>query len=175
MNKSISAAAFGIALLPVIAFVLLSSLSTFSIAHAQAVCPGGCQTGYSCITDPNINNGAPTCKQNPSDPQEIAVTAPSTAAPATTPSTSGTFATIVQTIISIFDNYVIPLLYAFAFIFFVAGLVRYFFIGQGEEAQEKGKQMAIYGLIGLVVLFGVWGIVNVVLSTITSVAGISGS
>jgi hypothetical protein len=157
---------------PGLLFATILFASPFSLVKAQsAVCSPQCQSGYTCVTDVNLYNGEPTCKQD-DVVQEITVTAP---AKTTTTSSSGTFATIVQNIENIVNSYVIPLLYAFAFLFFVAGLVRYFFIGQGEEAQKKGKQMAIYGLIGLVVLFGVWGIVNVVLNTVTSIAGVGTS
>jgi hypothetical protein len=160
-------------LTPGFLFATVLFASPFSIVKAQsAVCSPACQSGYTCVTDVNLFNGEPTCKQNDAPVQEITVTAPSKT---TTTTSSGTFATIVQNIENIVNSYVLPLLYAFAFLFFVAGLARYFFVGQGEEAQKKGKQMAIYGLIGLVVLFGVWGIVNVVLSTVTSVAGVGTS
>jgi hypothetical protein len=81
-------------------------------------------------------------------------------------------ADIVKKIVGIVDTSVIPLLYALAFVYLLIGLVRYFFIeGSGEEGREKGKQMLLYGLIGIVVIFAVWGIVNLFLATLTSVGG----
>ncbi len=66
-------------------------------------------------------------------------------------------------IVPFIDNGVIPLLYALGFIFFLIGMVRFFF-SASEEAREKGKQHAFWGLIGLVVLFGIWGFVKLFLS-----------
>lgn len=76
-----------------------------------------------------------------------------------------TFKTLVEgTIVPIFDQGIIPLLYAIAFIAFLIGIVRYFFFG-GEEAREKGKQLIVWGLVGFFVIFSVWGIVRLLLST----------
>lgn len=76
-----------------------------------------------------------------------------------------TFKTLVySTIVPIFDEAIIPLLYAIAFIMFLIGIVRYFFFG-GEEAREKGKQFILWGLVGFFVIFSVWGIVKLLLST----------
>jgi heme/copper-type cytochrome/quinol oxidase subunit 4 len=89
---------------------------------------------------------------------------------ASTPTGIG-FAGIVTNIINFFNNSVIPLIYALAFVFFLIGIVRYFFIEGGEEGQTKGKQFVLYGLIGLVVLFSVWGILNIMLATLNSLGG----
>jgi heme/copper-type cytochrome/quinol oxidase subunit 4 len=79
---------------------------------------------------------------------------------------------IVAKIVAIVNGGLIPLLYALAFVYLLIGLVRYFFIeGGNEESREKGKQMLIYGMIGIVVIFSVWGLVNLFLSTLNSVAG----
>jgi heme/copper-type cytochrome/quinol oxidase subunit 4 len=84
-----------------------------------------------------------------------------------------TYATSVGVIVTLINSYVIPLLFALAFLFIVFNLVRYFFLeGQSEEGREKGKQAALYGLIGLAVLFSVWGLVNFTLSIIKSLANV---
>lgn len=76
---------------------------------------------------------------------------------------SQTFADVVNTgIVPLFDHFVIPLLYAVLFLLFVFGIMRYFFTG-GEENREKGKQFALWGVIGMVAVFGVWGVVNILL------------
>jgi len=75
-----------------------------------------------------------------------------------------TFATVVNNFISFINNSLIPLLFALAFLFFLAGLVRYFFSG-GDENRQKGREFALWGMIGLSVLFGVWAIVNLLLAT----------
>lgn len=82
-----------------------------------------------------------------------------------------TLATAVSAIVEIVNAFIIPLMYALAFLFFIAGLVRYFFIESGAEGQEKGKQMAMFGLLGLAIIFSVWGLVNILLATLNTVAG----
>ncbi|MBU0749938.1 pilin [Patescibacteria group bacterium] len=77
-----------------------------------------------------------------------------------------TFREIVDsTIVPFVDTAVLPLMYALAFLFFMIGMVRFFF-SSSEEAREQGKQHAFWGVIGLVVLFGVWGFVRLLLSTL---------
>jgi hypothetical protein len=89
----------------------------------------------------------------------------------TPPSSSGTtFATIVGNIVSIVSGGLIPVLYALAFLYFVYGLTRFVF-ADGEENRTKGKNIMIYGLIGLVVIFGVWGFVGIMLTTLNSLSG----
>lgn len=66
-----------------------------------------------------------------------------------------------------FVNYTIaPLFYILAFLVFTIGMVRFFFLEQGEEGREKGKQLMLWGIIGFVVMSSVWGIVNLLLSSI---------
>ena len=70
------------------------------------------------------------------------------------------FADLVgQVIIPYLDATVVPLLYALAFLFFLYGAVRYFFLEE-EEAKKQGKDFAIWGLVGIVVMFTVWGFVR---------------
>lgn len=63
-------------------------------------------------------------------------------------------------------NTIIGVLYAFAFIFFLIGMARLFF-SDGEENRAKGKQFAMWGIIGLAVLAATWGLVNVLLRVLT--------
>lgn len=74
-----------------------------------------------------------------------------------------TFAQFVASIASLVDKAIIPLLYALAFITFLIGMVRYFFLEGGEEARQKGKVFMLWGVIGFVVIFSVWGIVRLFL------------
>lgn len=83
-----------------------------------------------------------------------------------TPTATGpTFSTVVTNVIAFFDGYVIPLLYALAFLFFLIGVVRYFFMG-GDENRQKARPFVLWGLVGLVVIFAIWGIVRLLLSSI---------
>ncbi len=76
-----------------------------------------------------------------------------------------TFAQLVNSIVKLVDTAVMPLLYALAFILFLIGMVRFFFMG-GEEARQKGRVFMLWGIIGFVVLFGVWGIVRLFLEVL---------
>lgn len=73
------------------------------------------------------------------------------------------FKDLTASIVGLVDGTVIPLLYTLAFIFFLVGMVRFFFMG-GEEGRAKGKQFMLWGIIGLAVLFSVWGFVRLFLT-----------
>jgi heme/copper-type cytochrome/quinol oxidase subunit 4 len=77
------------------------------------------------------------------------------------------FADLVNSIASLVDSAVIPLLYALAFILFLIGMVRFFFMG-GEEQRQKGRVFMLWGIIGFVVLFSVWSIVRLFLGILPS-------
>ncbi len=62
---------------------------------------------------------------------------------------------------------IIALGYAFAFLFFLFGMFRFFFT-TSDEQREKGKTFALWGIVGLVVLFGLWGFVKLFLSILPS-------
>jgi zinc transporter ZupT len=69
-------------------------------------------------------------------------------------------------IIGIINNVLVPLIFGVAFIVFLYGVFRYFILGAAnEEDREKGKQLILWGLIGLVVMIAVWGLVLVVMRT----------
>jgi succinate dehydrogenase/fumarate reductase cytochrome b subunit len=77
---------------------------------------------------------------------------------------AASFKEFTDSIVKIVNDAVMPLLYALAFLLFLIGMVRYFFLEQGEEGREKGKQLMLWGIIGLAVMFSVWGIVRVFLT-----------
>jgi len=74
-----------------------------------------------------------------------------------------------EKIVEFVNASIIPLFYTLAFLLFVIGMVRFFFLG-GEEGREKGRQFMLWGIIGFVVMFSVWGIVRLLLATF----GVSG-
>lgn len=78
-----------------------------------------------------------------------------------------TFREIVEgTLVPSIDSVVIPLLYALAFLFFVYGIATTFF-SHNEEKRQKGRDFALWGVVGLVVIFSVWGIVKLFLAVLT--------
>lgn len=77
-----------------------------------------------------------------------------------------TFEGLVNDVVVPFvDGYVIPLLYALAFLFFLIGMVRFFF-SQSDEGRESGRTFALWGVVGIIVLFTVWGIVRLLLEVL---------
>jgi FtsH-binding integral membrane protein len=64
------------------------------------------------------------------------------------------------------DGYIMPLLYALAFLFFIFGIARLFF-SDNDEKRKEGRSFALWGIIGLVVMFAVWGIVKIFLRILT--------
>ncbi|MCH7883244.1 hypothetical protein IIA95_02420 [Patescibacteria group bacterium] len=62
-------------------------------------------------------------------------------------------------------NQVVPLLIAIAGVVFLWGVVL-FVMGAGDEEKRKtGRNLIIYGLIGLAVMISFWGLVNILLAT----------
>lgn len=59
---------------------------------------------------------------------------------------------------------VVPVLIAFAVVYFVWGIISYV-IGGDEEAKKKGRDKIIAGVIGLAVIIGMWGLVNILTKT----------
>lgn len=78
-----------------------------------------------------------------------------------------TFADYVNGIIGLGNTVVVPLIFAVAVAAYLFGIFKYFILNGGnEEGRTKGRQFAVWGLLGIVVLFSVWGLVNILLSTL---------
>ena len=70
-------------------------------------------------------------------------------------------------IIGLINAVVIPIIFTLAFVVFIWGIVNAFIIhGADGTAQTKGRNMALWGLIGMVALFSIWSIVAMLLSTL---------
>lgn len=69
-------------------------------------------------------------------------------------------------IVLLVNNSIVPLIYALAFLFFIIGMVRFFFLGDSEENRQKGKSFMIWGIITFVVMFSVWGIVRLLMTAL---------
>lgn len=69
------------------------------------------------------------------------------------------------------NNFVIPTIFALAFLFFIVNVARYFIMhGSEDEGRKSARQLAIYGIITFVITLSIWGIVNLLLYSL----GISG-
>lgn len=66
-----------------------------------------------------------------------------------------------DSIINLINGVLIPLLFALAFIVFIFGVFKYFFLHGAEESERtKGKAFILWGIIGFAVIISVWGLVN---------------
>jgi hypothetical protein len=147
-------------------FALALVLTLPTVASAQVCTNPRCAPGTHCIyvgTSDDANN-ATTCIKDAENGTAAEVVAVGNA-----PAQGGMdFAGAVASIIKFFDAYIIPLLYALAFLLFLVGVMRYFFTG-GEENREKARPFVIWGLIGLTLIFALWGVVNLLLTALPGV------
>ena len=58
------------------------------------------------------------------------------------------------------SNVLIPTLFSIALLVFIFNVFRYFVYENSDEAREKAKQLALYGIAAFVFLVSIWGIVN---------------
>ncbi len=54
---------------------------------------------------------------------------------------------------------------AFAFIFFLFGLVRFITTAGDDQSREQGKQLMIWGTISLFVMVAIWGLIEILKNT----------
>ena len=64
-----------------------------------------------------------------------------------------------------FLSQAVIILVSLAVVFFLYGILKYISRGDDEESQKKGKNIMIYGIIGLFVMISFWGIVNILINT----------
>lgn len=67
-------------------------------------------------------------------------------------------------IIKLVNDSIIPLIFTLAFIVFIWGVFRYFFFPT-EANKTAGRDLIVWGLLGMFVMISVWGLVNVVIKT----------
>ena len=72
----------------------------------------------------------------------------------------------LQQFIRFIDLYLVPLVFAIAFIVFIFGIFQYFILGGAdEEKRTKGRAFMVWGIIGFFVMVAVWGILNLLLNS----------
>lgn len=71
-------------------------------------------------------------------------------------------------VIGLINTVIVPTIFALAFLVFIYGVVKYFFINNdGDEGKiAEGRKFVSWGIIGMAILFSVWGFVNLLLSTL---------
>jgi hypothetical protein len=73
----------------------------------------------------------------------------------------------IGSIVSFINGYVIPLIIAAAIVCFNWGMFQYFVLGgANEEKREKGKQVAVWAVIGLVLMLSLQGIVMLLVEVV---------
>lgn len=55
----------------------------------------------------------------------------------------------------------VPVIIAIAVILFLWGVVGFITAGDDKEKRDNGRNMMVYGIIGLFVMVAVWGLVNI--------------
>lgn len=75
-------------------------------------------------------------------------------------------------IIGVINTIIVPLIFGLAFLVFVWGIVKHFFLNPASKdsfgergGYGEGRQFIIWGILGMVVMFSVWGIVRMLLFT----------
>ena len=86
---------------------------------------------------------------------------------AQTPSfNGGALGSYTASIIEFINRFLIPFIWAIAFVVFIWGVFLYFIAGgHDEEKREKGKGLMLWGIIGFFVMVSVWGLVNILRGT----------
>ncbi|HEX8947246.1 MAG TPA: hypothetical protein VF829_03480 [Candidatus Paceibacterota bacterium] len=77
-----------------------------------------------------------------------------------------TFAKYIQFIIDALNTIVVPVIFTLAFLAFVFGIIKYFFLSTDTTEREKAHAFVLWGTLGMVLLFSVWGLVRLLLVTL---------
>lgn len=62
-------------------------------------------------------------------------------------------------------NQIVPLLIGLAVVVFLYGVLKFITAAGDETKRKEGKDIIIYGIIGLFVMVAVWGLVWILLNT----------
>ncbi len=69
-------------------------------------------------------------------------------------------------IVNAINLYIVPVLFAVAFLVFLCGVYKYFILGATNEGEKRdGRKFVFWSIIGFVVIFSVWGLVGLLGST----------
>jgi hypothetical protein len=76
----------------------------------------------------------------------------------------------VQNLFALFLNvlnlYVVPIIFALAFVMFLVGVYRYFIAGAADEEKVKtGRNFVLWSLVGFFLMFSVWGLINLLVGS----------
>lgn len=73
---------------------------------------------------------------------------------------------LAQGLIDLINQVLVPLVFAVAFLLFLYGVFKYFFLGASDDSKRKeGRQFIMWSVIALAVMISVWGLVRVFAGT----------
>lgn len=76
-----------------------------------------------------------------------------------------TFADLAYEIVDLINGALVPILFSLSLAAFIYGVAKTILQGDNSEAQIKGRNIMIYGLISLFVITSLWSIINIVRCT----------
>ena len=74
--------------------------------------------------------------------------------------------TFIKNINTFIVNPIIGFVFALAFVFFLWGIVEYFWNPDSESARTKGRLHMIWGIIGMFIMFAVFAIMRIIANTL---------
>jgi len=72
----------------------------------------------------------------------------------------------VERINTFIVNPIIGFFFALALVFFLWGIVEYFWNTDNESARAKGKNHMMWGIIGMFIMFAVFAIMRIIVNTL---------
>ncbi len=76
-----------------------------------------------------------------------------------------TFAGLVSRIITLINDFLLPIVVGLAFLAFFIGVGRFIFSAGDSGHHESGKMLMVWGLVALFVMFSIWGILQILTAT----------
>ncbi|KND49465.1 MAG: hypothetical protein AB203_00045 [Parcubacteria bacterium C7867-008] len=142
-------------------------LTLFLFAAALPVnaqtCNPACGSGKVCAyigEKPTCLNAGTSGDDGVTDVDEVVVTAQA-------PCSGKSLCAIVNNTIVPLGNGIVALLFAVAFLLFIYGMFKYFFLKTSDaKGRAEGRAFMIWSIIGLSVMFSVWGLVRLLLNII---------
>ena len=160
-------------------------LSLFLILGISVSFFSGTHVAYACYCDPNLavfpNGHDPSCVNHNyigNDPTycgsvsgSVSVSGSSATVPSFTCTTGSVtdFKSLVMSIIAVGCLYfwIVRIIIGFALVFFFWGVFKFVKSGEGGEERKSGKEMIVWGLIGLFVIFSIVALVSILRSTVS--------
>jgi len=71
-----------------------------------------------------------------------------------------------QTVLTIINSVLVPVLFAISFIVFLYGIAEAYIFSNGDpERVKSGHHLVMWGIIAFAIMISIWGLVNVVANT----------